>query len=148
MRKASNKQLGYVILPVVIFAGIEADKTLDDNQAYRVVWQVLNALRSHDDRFDATINKLEFNGTASSKIEVITVADKIANKRQKQTKTQKMTGQARRGSAIGNAVLPPIQETMTFEIGEIKRTLYAKIVKKCGRRIYWEEWANDISKIV
>ncbi|EHD13391.1 helicase domain protein [Commensalibacter intestini A911] len=147
MRKAPNKQLGYVILPVVIPAGIEADKALDNNQTYRVVWQVLNALRSHDDRFDAMINKLEFNGTAPSKMEVIAVADKIANKRQKQTKTQKMAGQARGGSAIGNAAPPPIQETMTFEVGEIERALYAKIVKKCGNRHHWEDWANDISKI-
>lgn len=147
MRKAPNKQLGYVILPVVIPAGIEADKALDNNQTYRVVWQVLNALRSHDDRFDAMINKLEFNGTAPSKMEVIAVADKIAAKKQKQTKTQKMAGQARGGSAIGNAAPPPIQETMTFEVGEIERALYAKIVKKCGNRHHWEDWANDISKI-
>lgn len=147
MRKAPNKQLGYVILPVVIPAGIEADKALDNNQTYRVVWQVLNALRSHDDRFDAMINKLEFNGTAPSKMEVIAVADKIAAKKQKQTKTQKMAGQARGGSAIGNAAPPPIQETMSFEVGEIERALYAKIVKKCGNRHHWEDWANDISKI-
>lgn len=147
MRKAPNKQLGYVILPVVIPAGIEADKALDNNQTYRVVWQVLNALRSHDDRFDAMINKLEFNGTAPSKMEVIAVADKIAAKKQKQTRTQKMAGQARGGSAIGNAAPPPIQETMSFEVGEIERALYAKIVKKCGKRHHWEDWANDISKI-
>lgn len=147
MRKAPNKQLGYVILPVVIPAGIEADKALDNNQTYRVVWQVLNALRSHDDRFDAMINKLEFNGTAPSKMEVIAVADKIAAKKQKQTKTQKMAGQARGGSAIGNAAPPPIQGTMSFEVGEIERALYAKIVKKCGNRHHWEDWANDISKI-
>ncbi|MDI2112133.1 DEAD/DEAH box helicase [Commensalibacter nepenthis] len=147
MRKAPNKELGYVILPVVIPAGIEADKALDNNQTYRVVWQVLNALRSHDDRFDAMINKLEFNGTAPAKMEVIAVADKIAAKKQKQTKTQKMAGQARGGSAIGNAAPPPIQETMSFEVGEIERALYAKIVKKCGNRHHWEDWANDISKI-
>ncbi|MFW2044333.1 helicase-related protein, partial [Acinetobacter sp. ULE_I053] len=62
MRKADGKQLGYVILPVVIPAGVEPEQALNSNEAYRVVWQVLNALRAHDDRFDAMINKLEFNG--------------------------------------------------------------------------------------
>jgi predicted helicase len=38
---------------------IEADKALDDNERYKVVWTVLNALRAHDDRFNATVNKIE-----------------------------------------------------------------------------------------
>lgn len=45
MRKAPNKELGYVILPVVIPAGVEPEQALNNNEAYRVVWQVLNALR-------------------------------------------------------------------------------------------------------
>lgn len=147
MRKSPGKQLGYVILPVVIPAGIEADKALDNNQTYRVVWQVLNALRSHDDRFDAMINKLEFNGTAPSRMEVIAVADKIAPQKQKQTHTQKMAGQARGGSAIGSLPQPIPQEVFQFEVGAIERALYAKIVKKCGNRHHWEDWANDIAKI-
>ncbi len=58
MRLSPGKKQGYVILPVVIPAGVEPSKALDDNKTYKVVWQVLNALRSHDDRFDAMINKL------------------------------------------------------------------------------------------
>ncbi|MCV5943273.1 hypothetical protein OFN64_41975, partial [Escherichia coli] len=74
------KELGYVILPVVIPAGEEPENALNNNQAYRVVWQVLNALRAHDDRFDAMINKLEFNGKDTSRMEVIAVADKVVKK--------------------------------------------------------------------
>jgi predicted helicase len=42
---------------VVVPADVEADKALDDNERYKVVWTVLNALRAHDDRFNATVNK-------------------------------------------------------------------------------------------
>jgi predicted helicase len=42
-------------------ADVEADKALDDNERYKVVWTVLNALRAHDDRFNATVNKIELN---------------------------------------------------------------------------------------
>jgi predicted helicase len=66
MRTAPGKQLGYVILPVVIPAGVEPHDALNDNKTYSVVWQVLQALRSHDDRFDAMVNKLEFNGQDAS----------------------------------------------------------------------------------
>ncbi|MCA9614655.1 MAG: DEAD/DEAH box helicase family protein, partial [Myxococcales bacterium] len=51
MRKAPGKTRGYVILPVVIPAGVEPHEALNDNQTYKVVWQVLQALRAHDDRF-------------------------------------------------------------------------------------------------
>jgi predicted helicase len=39
-------------------SAIEAEKALDDNKRYAVVWTVLNALRAHDDRFNATVNNL------------------------------------------------------------------------------------------
>ena len=144
MRRAEGKQQGYVILPVVIPAGVEAEEALDKNENYRVVWQVLNALRSHDDRFDAMINKLEFNGKDTQKMEVIAIADKIVPK----ANNNKSRKKARGGDVIGRPNPPaPVQETLQFEIGEIERALYAKIVKKCGNRHHWEDWAGDIAKI-
>jgi predicted helicase len=62
MRNAPGKKRGYVVLPVVIPAGIEPHEALNDNKTYKVVWQVLQALRSHDDRFDAMVNKLDLVG--------------------------------------------------------------------------------------
>ena len=148
MRRAEGKQQGYVILPVVIPAGVEAEDALDKNENYKVVWQVLNALRAHDDRFDAMINKLEFNGKDTQKMEVIAIADKIAPKAKKQSSGDKARNKARGGNAIGTPDTPaPVQETLQFEIGEIERALYAKIVKKCGNRHHWEDWAGDIAKI-
>lgn len=164
MRKAPNKDLGYVILPVVIPAGVEPEQALNNNEAYRVVWQVLNALRAHDDRFDAMINKLEFNGKDVSRMEVIAIADKVVKKAKKtklqqsgdgttttglsEGKKQKAKAQARGGSSIGTAeTTPSVQEEMVFEVGEIERALYAKIVKKCGNRHHWEDWASDVAKI-
>ncbi|WP_445345106.1 DEAD/DEAH box helicase [Acinetobacter bohemicus] len=166
MRKAPNKELGYVILPVVIPAGVEPEQALNNNEAYRVVWQVLNALRAHDDRFDAMINKLEFNGKDVSRMEVVAIADKVVKKAKKvkpqstdengktdksglsDGKKRKAKAQARGGSSIGQAVSPMPQQTeMEFEVGEIERALYAKIVKKCGNRHHWEDWANSVAKI-
>ncbi|EET9517085.1 damage-inducible protein [Escherichia coli] len=149
MRRAEGKKLGYVILPVVIPAGEEPENALNNNQAYRVVWQVLNALRAHDDRFDAMINKLEFNGKDTSKMEVIAVADNVVKKTKRRTKNSELAGKARKSSEIGSAVdsSAPEQFDIEFSVGEIERALYAKIVKKCGNRHHWEDWANDIAKI-
>ena len=87
MRKAPNKELGYVILPVVIPANTEPHIALDDNKTYRVVWEVLQALRSHDDRFDAHINKLDLIGKDIKKMEVIAITDKVQKKAKKSKKT-------------------------------------------------------------
>ena len=58
MRKSPGKDYGYVILPVALPAGIPYHESLDDNKTFKIVWQVLNALRSHDENFGAEINKL------------------------------------------------------------------------------------------
>ncbi|GLQ00608.1 DNA damage-inducible protein [Methylophaga thalassica] len=149
MRLSPGKKQGYVILPVVIPAGVEPSQALDDNKTYKVVWQVLNALRSHDDRFDAMINKLEFNGKDSRKMEVISVADKVQRRSKAATGKGKSAGKAKGGSAIGSGSNAPVPEqaSLQFEVGEIERALYAQVVKKCGNRHHWEDWANDIAKI-
>src|SRR5690606_37531540 len=68
MRRSEGKNYGYIIIPVVVPSDVEADKALDDNERYKVVWTVLNALRAHDDRFNATVNKLELNKKKPSNI--------------------------------------------------------------------------------
>lgn len=147
MRLAPNKKRGYVILPVVIPPGMEPHKALDDNKTYKVVWQVLNALRSHDDRFDAMINKMDLTGIDKSKMEVIAITNKVTTKAKK-----KAAGQG--GTTIGTATkktkkeeVEDIQQTFSFESGEIERAIVAKVVQKVGNRHHWEDWANDISKI-
>lgn len=149
MRKAPGKNRGYVILPVVIPAGIEPHEALNDNKTYKVVWQVLQALRSHDDRFDAMINKQEFNGPDIQKMEVIAISDTFGKKTEKKDKKENL---GRGGETIGNAnpKQPPTPDTqlpLQFEIGTIEMAIYAKIVQKCGNRQHWEEWAGDIAKI-
>lgn len=149
MRNAPGKKRGYVILPVVIPAGMEAHEALNDNQTYKVVWQVLQALRSHDDRFDAMVNKLDLIGKDVRKMEVIAITDKI------QKKQERKSGGAKTPSGKGKFTLGeptkdfPVQEqvTLEFEIGEIERAIYAKLVQKVGNRHHWEDWANDIAKI-
>ena len=156
MRKSPGKKRGYVILPVVIPAGMEAHEALADNKTYAVVWQVLQALRSHDDRFDAMINRmdLDLNRSILSKMEIVAVSDKAPKKRQR-TMADKRGGLSgpggRSGFTIGSTATGiPDTETqaeLQFEIGEIERAIYAKVVKKCGNRHHWEEWANDIARI-
>lgn len=150
MRRAEGKRMGYVILPIGVPAGMTPEEALNDNERYRVVWQILNALRSHDERFDATINKMDLGVDVSDHIEVIAVSNKLPSK------TEKARGTANigRGSAAaedeGDADSPSKEVgpgQIEFVFDEFAKAIMAKIVKKCGRRDYWEDWAGDIAKI-
>ncbi len=143
MRKAPGKERGYVILPIVIPARVPPHEALNDNKAYRVVWQVLQALRSHDDHFDAFVNKLDLVGQENRKMEVIAIADNLS----KPATREKHPG---KGHTIGKpepTYPKEVQPAFQFEVGDIERAIYAKVVQKCGRRLYWEEWATDIAEI-
>ncbi|CEG51014.1 Helicase domain-containing protein [Stutzerimonas xanthomarina] len=153
MRNAPGKKRGYVVLPVVIPAGMEPHEALNDNQTYKVVWQVLQALRSHDDSFDAMVNKLDLIGSDPRKMEVIAITDKVDKKAKKSSGTS--NGKAGKGQyGIGEKRSKhdaegqlTQQAELTYEVGEIEKAIYAKIVEKCGNRHHWEDWANDIAKI-
>lgn len=141
------KKRGYVVLPVVIPAGVEPHIALNDNKTYAVVWQVLQALRSHDDRFDAMVNKLDLVGPDRSKMEVIAIADTVQRKAARLTsKADKARGKNSIGEESAD-YQAQVQGELEFEIGDIERALYAKVVEKCGNRHHWEDWANDIAKI-
>ncbi|MGB6212082.1 DEAD/DEAH box helicase [Pseudomonas mandelii] len=152
MRNAPGKKRGYVVLPVVIPVGVEPHEALNDNQTYKVVWQVLQALRSHDDRFDAMVNKLDLTGHDPRKMEVIAITDKVERKQKRSAGSQnKNAGKDQFGIGSNNKHDAQGQMTqqgdLTYEVGELERAIYAKVVQKCGNRRHWEDWAKDIAKI-
>ena len=128
MRKAPGKNYGYIIIPVVIPADVEPDKALDDNERYRVVWTVLNALRAHDDRFNATINKIELNKNKPPQILV----------------GRPDTGNNEENSEKG---LSELSQQLTIQFQQLQGVVFAKMVQKVGDRRYWEQWAKDVALI-
>ena len=133
MRKAKGKRYGYIILPVVVPSGEDAESTLDRNDAYSHVWEVLQALRSHDERFDAYVNKLELNRSKDGPITIIGVGGKGGDE----------DGQDVRVEATARVT----QGIIDFDIGELRTAIIAQIVKRCGERRYWEKWADSVSDI-
>ena len=158
MRKTDTKKMGYVILPVGVPAGVPPEQALNDNEKYKVVWQILNALRAHDDRFDATINKASLGQDVSGQIEIIGITAEQSEELKAVTATvQDLPKKAKKsGSSIGqggssdrqsDGDSTPQQTQMAFSVDEFSRAIMAKIVKKCGTRDYWEDWATNIAEI-
>lgn len=158
MRRAEGKHMGYVILPVGVPAGVPPDQALADNERYRVVWQILNALRAHDERFDSTINKMSLGQDISDSVEIVGVTADSEELRSVTAVVENLPSKTRAaGSGIGSGsggngddVIEgpdPRQAEMTFSIDEFSRAIKAKIVKKCGTRDYWEDWSASIAEI-
>ena len=102
----------------------DPEAALADNKKYRVVWQVLQALRAHDDRFNAMVNKIELNRARDDRTQVIGVGSYDSN-----------------ADSGGQTVLPFPQ------LAEWRDAIYAKMVQKVGDRRYWETWAQDVAAI-
>lgn len=126
MRLAPGKKFGYIILPIAIPEGIEPEVALRDNARYQVVWEVLQALRAHDDRFNAEVNKIDLTKRRSDRINVIGV------------------GGGGRGTGPGQQLSLPFNFA---QLDEWRDAIYSRIVKKVGTRRYWEDWAADVARI-
>jgi len=138
MRKAPNKKYGYIIIPVVVPADVEADKALDDNERYKVVWTVLNALRAHDDRFNATVNKIELNKNRPVQILV---------GRTEYTYDEHGNAQSVRDDSSSYETNKEINSQMAMQFEQLQSVVFARMVQKVGDRRYWEQWAKDIAVI-
>ena len=131
MRKAPHKKYGYIIIPVLIPENINPEEALNDNEAYKVVWSVLNALRAHDDRFNAVVNKIDINKTKPTNI-IIGAPDNSGDG----------NGEVTEPDSIYDS-----QKTLPFPIEVVQNAIYAKMVEKVGDRKYFEQWAKDVAKI-
>lgn len=118
MRKAPGKQYGYIVLPVAIPDGVDPADALDDNERFSTVWGVLRALRSHDDRLNAEINRIDLNKTLPDRI---------------------IFGGEGEGALTGQQMFLPIDIP--------PEAILPKIVEKCGDKKYWESWAKDVADI-
>lgn len=132
-----EKKYGYIIIPIVVPSGVSAEEALDNSKTFDVVWEILNALRSHDDRFNAMVNKIALN----------------KQKPNKQSYTPSVTiGRPGLGFQEGAEEARQMENAeiarqLELRFGELQDGMYAKLVEKCGDRLYWENWAKEVGLI-
>lgn len=140
MRRSPGKKYGYIIIPVVIPENVEGDEVLSKHPNFKVVWTVLNALRAHDDRFNAEVNKIElsrqkpkhilFGGVGSAQDDD-SIDRSLANNEKQDTTSAAMQ----------------MAQQLSLQFEDLQNVFYAKMVTKVGSKRYWELWAKDIAKI-
>ncbi|CAC8563207.1 DEAD/DEAH box helicase [Staphylococcus sp. EG-SA-6] len=136
MRKSENKDYGYIILPIVIPAGEKPETILDNNKNYEAVWQIINALRSVDERFEAMVDKL--NIAKPKQLRVIGVGPS-PDKENDLVNDNAETNQPKPKE------FEPTQ--LEFQWDKYEQAIFGKIVEKVGNRKYLENWSADVAKI-
>lgn len=135
-----GKKYGYIIIPVVIPNDMPVEKALEDNERFKNVWQVLNALRSHDDHFNAIVNQISLNDTPPRKIVVGGgyIPDDGIDAEAAYKVPQNKVSQNQKYEILQKQLelFKPIQDK-----------IYAKLVEKCGDRQYWQNWVKDIAQV-
>lgn len=132
MRSFKDKKYGYIIIPVIVPNDVSPEEALNDNERFRVVWDILNALRSHDENFNAHVNQINLNKKRPPKITV---------------------GGVPRGSySIGkdgpvHLSNEEVGRQLELQFGELQNGIYARLVEKVGDKLYWENWAKDVGQI-
>jgi predicted helicase len=167
MRRAEGKERGYVILPIAVPANKTAEEVLADNDSYKVVIQVLSALRAHDDEFEATLNKLDLGADITDHIQIIDATSAPSSTAAKQPNEQIIDpidhlptrasaaadglgekGKAEKSSDDDSRTSSPAGGGQTvFGFDEYQRGIYALLVKKLVKKDNWAYWAADIARI-
>ena len=139
MRTAPGKKYGYIIIPIVVPSDVDPEKALDDNQRYAVVWDILRALRAHDDRFNAMVNKLELNKHKPNTVQVVRPGSHLIGS----------GGNAESADSTGKVSEDEIryQTQLEMRFEQLQNVIFARMVRKVGIKRYWEQWAADVAKI-
>ena len=134
MRRSEGKKYGYIIIPVIIPEDVEGEEVLEKHANFKVVWTVLNALRAHDDRFNAEVNKIE-----------------LSKKKPKHIIFGGVAPSNRDGEVSGGeddmSAAQQLAQQLSLQFEDLQNVFYAKLVTKVGSKRYWELWAKDIAKI-
>ena len=146
MRKSPGKDYGYIILPVAVPEGVKPSEALNDNRRFKTVWQVLNALRAHDDRFNAMVNSIALNSKTRDKTGQ--GVDRILGGHVGPAEDSTSSG----GTGVdagsdGSGAAEQTKQMALFSLSEWTEAIYTKIVDKVGTRTYWEDWAADVADI-
>ncbi len=137
MRTAAGKKYGYILLPIGVPRDKKPEEVLGDRESkYATVWDVLQALRAHDDRFNAQINQIELNRKPADTVRVVGVAGGNGGE-----------GDGEGASAAGLGAAEQTTDDLFRDLPFWQDAIFARIVKKCGSRRYWEDWAKDVAHI-
>ncbi len=140
MRRAEGKDYGYIILPIFVPAGMTPEEALDDSKIFANVWSILQALRSHDERIEAKVNALALHQEAAKN----KYAGSADHRGWDEGLESRKEAEQRKAAEIAEGVQTRLS---LYPVERWEKAVKTQLVKKCGTRIYWDEWAEDVARI-
>ena len=130
MRRHEGKKRGYIVLPVIVPEG----KRVTDSQflrssAFQPVWDVISALRAHDERMDVWVNTADIGGKPP-----ITINDH----------TQPSGEDESTGHPDDTITTVKDFAQMSLPLNE---EIASALVERCGDKRYWAGWADDVGNV-
>lgn len=135
--EADEKKYGYIIIPIVVPSDVKPEDALNNNKTFEVVWSILNALRSHDDNFNAEVNKIALNKNKDSKVIIGGAGIGVSG----------YDSDANDGNDAKLLSNSEVAVQLELQFGELQQGIYAKLVEKCGDRLYWENWSKEVGDV-
>lgn len=124
MRRAAGKQTGYIILPVVVPQDARVtDAEVLNGSDFKVVWDVVRALRSHDERIDYWVNDVKA-AAANGRIRLLD----------------------RTGRKDPEGSDPEESEQLELAL-QLDDKVASKIVEMVGDRQFWPTWGERAAKV-
>ena len=142
MRRAEGKKYGYIIIPIVVPSDVDPEKALDDSKTYAVVWDILNALRAHDDRFNAMVNKIELNRKRPDAVQLVRPGSQWIGQG-----GGKSDDESDGDGLTAAEPMAALQTQLEMRFEQLQNVIFARMVQKVGSKRYWEQWAGDVAKI-
>ena len=130
MRNADGKKFGYIVIPIAVAPDGDYKKAILDS-AYNPTWQVLQALKAHDESFYDSLNQTDLR-LNNGKVSVI--FDESLRTTEREADAAQAAGE------IAAQIALPISE-------ELREALYAKIVDSLTDKHYYRRWAADVQRI-
>ncbi len=131
-----EKKYGYIIIPVIVPNDVKPEDALNDNERFKVVWTILNALRSHDENFNAHVNQINLNKKRPAKITIGRVP-------------RNTYGLGTMAAEDGPQHMDndEVARQLELRFGTLQDGIYARLVEKVGDKMYWENWAKSVGEI-
>ncbi len=158
MRTSPGKKYGYIIIPIFVPEGTDPGTALSSSREYGRIWDVVSALRSHDERLDAKINSASLGDSEPLKkvVEFEVLDSSRLNKAKNiphrthpigedaHDEDREPSGSHDQGdSGQSQLILGDNDESLQ----KMARAIRAQIVRKCGTKIYWSEWSGDVGAV-
>ena len=130
MRRAEGKRRGYIVLPVIVPDGRRVtDRAFLRSSAFQPVWDVISALRAHDERMDVWVNTADIGGKPP-----VNLIDK----------TQPYGEEESAGHSDDTVMAVKEFAQMSLPLNE---EIASALVERCGDKRYWKTWGDDVGEV-